>query len=175
METQSPEPRALVRARADLAAGRPDRARDRLTGFLYTLARRAAYREDAYALLGEVHAAMQDLPRAGAAWLLTTREGPEIERAVAAFHARYGHENRAVLHALKPRAPSEAYPPAVQARLLEWGYRFIPYHSRKHPMAAEPLDAPVRGVRPVEVGCALFALGLATFGTLLVLRLLRIL
>jgi len=147
------KPSALDRARADLAAGRPDLARDRLTGFLYTLHRRGEYREEAYALLGEAYFAMKEYARAGAAWLLTTRTGADVDQAVQAFHARYGREPAAVLHQLKAHAPSEAYPPAVQERLKSLGYRYRPYRPRSNPHVLEEFEEKPRGVRPVEVGC----------------------
>lgn len=155
---------ALDRARRDLAAGRPDLARDRLTGFLYTLHRQGEYNQEAYLLLGKVLFAMRDLPQAGAAWLLTERHGPDVDEAVQAFHKRYGRDPLNVLRALKPRAPSEKYPPAVQERLKNWGYRYRPYRPRSNPHAEHELDAePAHGLRPMEFGClaALFALAAA--------------
>ncbi|MBE7465744.1 MAG: hypothetical protein HS116_19900 [Planctomycetes bacterium] len=166
--------RALERARQDLAAGRPDLARDRLHGFLNTLARRGLYRADAYELLGEIHLEMKDLPRAGAAWLLTSKSGPDVERAVAACYARYGKDGTALLQALSPRAPAELYPPDVQARLRAWGYRFRPYRSRKHPRAEEPVEFRTQGLRPAEVGCAIFVLMLTAVAAAFMARVLGI-
>ena len=65
-DDKSAKPGAMERARRDLVDGRPDRARDRITGFLYGLARAGTYREDAYLLLGDAYWAMKDRPRAGA-------------------------------------------------------------------------------------------------------------
>ena len=142
-----------ARARADLDAGRPDLARERLNGCLYTLHRRGAYREDAYVLLGETCFAMKDYARAGAAWLLTTRTGSDVDQALAAFYERYGREPAAVLHQLKPHAPSEQYPPPVQARLQALGYRYRPYRPRSNPHVLEEFEERPQGVRPVEAGC----------------------
>jgi hypothetical protein len=58
------------------------------------LADRVAREHDVEALelLGEVHAAMRDLPAAGAAWFGTRRRGDEVEAAVAAW--REQHQDR---------------------------------------------------------------------------------
>ncbi len=61
---------AVERARADLAAGRAWKARDRLTGHLAD-----SQDPEALELLGEVHYGMGDLPAAGAAWFGTGRRG----------------------------------------------------------------------------------------------------
>lgn len=163
--------KALERARADLDAGRPDLARTRITGYLYTLHRRGEYHEAAYALLGETCAAMRDYAAAGAAWLLTEHAGPEVDRAVEAFHARYGKTPANVLHALKPRAPGEAYPPAVRERLKGLGYRYRPYKPRSNPHVLTELETEKpQGVRPVEVGCLFFVIFVAGMSGLLLLR-----
>ncbi|HYG75445.1 MAG TPA: DUF6584 family protein [Planctomycetota bacterium] len=160
-QDQAPERRprqsALDRARLDLAAGRPDLARDRLTGYLYTLHRRGDFSQDAYLLLGEAHFAMRDYARAGAAWLLTERSGEDTERAVAEFHKRFGRDPANVLQQVKPRAPSEDYPPAVQERLKGWGYRYRPYRPRSNPHAMHELtgEEKQQGLRGIEIGCGL--------------------
>lgn len=153
---------ALARAQEDLDNGRPDLARDRITGYLYTLHRRGEYSQEAYSLLGQVLYAMRDLPRAGAAWLLTERQGPDVDEALTAFHQRYGRDALNVLKAVKPRAPSEDFPPAVQERLKAWGYRYRTYRPRSNPHVSHELDAEPssQGVRPVEIGCALALLTL---------------
>jgi hypothetical protein len=164
---QSPGiPHALQRAQRDLQAGRPDLARDRLTGYLYTLHRRGVYHQDTYVLLGRVLFDMRDYARAGAAWLLTEHSGAEVDTATAAFFKRYGREPAAVLHALKPRAPSEDFPPAVQQRLKSWDYRYRPYRPRSNPHAAHELveeEEKERGVRPIEMGCIWAALLIFAF------------
>lgn len=75
---------AVERARADLEAGRPWMARDRLLGAL-------PHRMDAELvdLLAEVHVAMHDLPAAGALWFVTGRSDPVARDAVAAWGGRY--------------------------------------------------------------------------------------
>ena len=147
---------ALERARADLAAGRPDQARERLTGYLYTLHRAGRYDQTTYLLLGDVCFAMHDFARAGAAWLLTEKTGPEADRATAAFYQRFGRDPANVLMQVKPHAPSEAYPAVVQERLKSWDYRYRPYRPRSNPHALTEKSADDSGekrVRPVELGC----------------------
>lgn len=165
----------MDRARSDLNAGRPDLARDRITGYLYTLHRRGAYEEAPYVLLGEIYFAMKDLPRAGAAWMLTTYAGPERERADAAFNKRYGTDGVNVLKALKPRAPSELYPEPVRERLKSLGYRYRPYRPRSNPHAlTEEQEVAPKTVRPVEMGCIFFMIILATLAALFLIRFLKI-
>lgn len=156
---------ALERARADLASGRPDLARERLTGYLYTLHRAGRYDQQPYLLLGEVYYEMRDFARAGAAWLLTEKSGPEVERATEAFYRRYGRNPHNILKLVKPHAPSEAYPALVQERLKAWDYRYRPYRPRSNPhvLTETPDVQPTKGqLRPVELGCVvtlvLFAL-----------------
>ncbi|WP_157693066.1 DUF6584 family protein [Pedococcus dokdonensis] len=76
---------AVTRARADLAAGREWKARERLVGHLAQ-----EYDAEALELLGEVHHAMRDLPAAGAAWFGTARRGKDVDEAVDAWRERYG-------------------------------------------------------------------------------------
>ena len=73
---------AVERARADLAAGRAWKARDRLTGFL-----RDEYDPEALELLGEVHHTMGDLPAAGAAWFGTSRRGHDVDESIEAWRS----------------------------------------------------------------------------------------
>ena len=81
---EAQESEAVRRARAELEAGREWRARD-------LLARRVAREYDvpALELLGEVHAAMRDLPAAGAAWFGTRRKGEDVEEAVEAWREQH--------------------------------------------------------------------------------------
>ena len=148
---------ALERARADLAAGRPDQARERLTGYLYTLHRSGRYDQPTYLLLGDVYFEMRDYARAGAAWLLTEKSGLDFEKASAAFHQRFGRDPDSVLKQVKPHAPSEAYPPLVQERLKGWDYRYRPYRPRSNPHVlteeSEEAQASKGQLRPVELGC----------------------
>ncbi len=163
---------ALARARKDLLASRPDLARDRVTGFIYTLNRRGEYQEEAYDLLGQIHYAMRDLPKAGGAWLLTEKSGPEVEEAMTAFFERYGTQSVNLLKATKPRAPADLYPEAVRDRLREWGYRYLPYRPRSNPHAdSEWVDQkPQKGLRPIEVGCLI---GVAFLGMMVLMYLIR--
>ena len=146
---------ALERARKDLDAGRPDIARDRLSGYLYTQHRSGRYDQAAYLLYGDALFAMRDLARAGAAWLLTEKTGPDFDTATAAFHTRFGRDPVNVLRVVKPHAPSEDYPPVVQARLKSWDYRYRPYRPRSNPHAIteHSEDEATTGLRPVEFGC----------------------
>lgn len=77
----------LDRARADLAAGRAWKARDRLTGAL-------ADRQDGELLdlLAEVYVGMGDLPAAGALWFVTGREDETSSAAVAAWRERFSSD-----------------------------------------------------------------------------------
>src|SRR5687767_12161264 len=76
---------AVLRARADLDAGREWKARERLVGHLA-----GDYDPEALELLGEVNYAMRDLPAAGAAWFGTTRRGKDVDEAVEAWRERHG-------------------------------------------------------------------------------------
>lgn len=171
----APASGALERARRDLAQGRPDLARERLTGLLYTHHRRGEYREEVYLLLGEVCFAMKDFSRAGAAWLLTTKTGPEVDEALRAFHARHGRDAVNLLKAVKPRVPSELYPPPVGERLKSWGYRYRPYRPRSNPHVLEELQERPKGLRPFEIGCALLVLMATVAAALYLLLVFRIL
>lgn len=87
MSEQTQESRssaAVQRARADLAAGREWKARDRLVGHVAT-----EYDAEGLELLGEVHFAMRDLPSAGAVWFGTGRRGQDVDDAVAAWRERH--------------------------------------------------------------------------------------
>ncbi|GGM67018.1 hypothetical protein GCM10011608_60390 [Micromonospora sonchi] len=70
----------LARARADLAAGRPWKARDRLNGVL-------VHRQDheVLDLLATVHYEMQDLPAAGALWFVLGRDDEAAQRSISAW------------------------------------------------------------------------------------------
>jgi hypothetical protein len=75
---------AVERARADLAAGRAWKARDRLAGHLAD-----SPDPEALELLGEVHYAMGDMPAAGAAWFGTGRRGKDVDEAIEAWRERH--------------------------------------------------------------------------------------
>lgn len=102
----------IDRARADLEAGRPWKARDRLTGWLH----QNPTDQDALGLLGDVYMRMGDEPAAGRALMLTERDDEDTRRAVEAFEARYGN-TAARIQALGVRVPFDRWPPRVQERL----------------------------------------------------------
>ena len=87
VEPSSQPSGAVARARADLAAGREWKARERLVGHLA-----GAYDAEALELLGEVSYAMRDLPAAGAAWFGTARRGEDVDEAVEAWRERHGDQ-----------------------------------------------------------------------------------
>jgi hypothetical protein len=89
---------AVQRARADLAAGREWKARDRLTGHLA-----GEYDAEALELLGEVYYAMRDLPSAGAAWFGTNRRGEDVDQAILAWRERH-HDHFAQMWSSLPRS-----------------------------------------------------------------------
>jgi hypothetical protein len=78
---------SLARPRADLAAGRAWKARDRLIGTL-------THRQDAELLdlLATVHHTMQDLPAAGALWFATGRSDDVAAPAQATWRERHGND-----------------------------------------------------------------------------------
>jgi len=78
---------SIARARADLAAGRLWKARDRLAGLL-------AHRQDfeVLDLLAVVHHEMQDLPAAGALWFVTGRDDDKARNSIVAWRERYGSD-----------------------------------------------------------------------------------
>jgi hypothetical protein len=106
-------------AREDLASGHEWRARDRLAARVARV-----YDVEALELLGEVHAAMRDLPAAGAAWFGTRRRGPEVEQAVAAWRDQHG-DSFAVMWSSLPRPVREhtgnARVDALRRRVEEQG------------------------------------------------------
>ena len=88
-------------------------ARDRLLGTLGTRRGDA----EALLLLGEVYAAMNDLPAAGAAWFLTTKpETGEALAAAAAFSTRYPNPV-ARAQRLPMHRPLSEYPPEAVERV----------------------------------------------------------
>ena len=102
-------PGALQRAREDLAAGRPWKARERLRSYVNAF----PTDEEALELLGEVHYAMGDLPAAGAAWILCERDDERTREAIEALR-----DEPALL---RVRAPLESWPPVVRERLRAFG------------------------------------------------------
>jgi hypothetical protein len=78
--------RVLERARVDVEAGAPWKARDRLQG----LVRLWPADQQVLGMLGEVLCAMGDLPAAGRCWYLTERTGADVDAATAAMERRHG-------------------------------------------------------------------------------------
>ena len=139
-------PEALRRARDDMAAGRPWKARERLRSYLN------AYPTDekALELLGEVHYAMRDLPAAGAAWILCKREDERTREAIEAL----GEEPQL----LRVRAPMDSWPRVVQERLHAFG-------AEPEPEATFP-PAPRKvtiGDRVALAGCVVGLIALGVF------------
>ena len=91
----------MQRARADLAAGREWKARERLVSYLA-----GEYDAEALDLLGEVSYTMRDLPAAGAAWFGTGRRGKDVDEAVEAWRERHG-DHFAQLWSSLPRSVRE--------------------------------------------------------------------
>ena len=104
----------LNRAKEDIAQGRLWKARDRLTGLLSMY----PAEQPVLHLLGEVHFMMGDLPAAGRYWVLTDRQGDDVDAALEALHERFG-EGVSLAQAIPIRAPLALYPPIVQERLGE--------------------------------------------------------
>ena len=78
----------MSRARADLAAGRAWKARDRLTGLLIH-----RQDEEVLDLLATVHQQMQNLPAAGALWFVTGRDDELARSAIEAWQERHGNDH----------------------------------------------------------------------------------
>ena len=160
---------AVERAGRDRDAGRLWKARERL-GSVLSL---DPADQEVLALLGRVHYEMKDLPNAGRYWFLTEAEGPEVEKATAAMHERYGFPE--LLRQLPARTAIAHYPPSVQARLRELQQRAAAQDITWNPGAEAPfaagaargsfrdrvVDAAVVGFF-VVVGPGLSLLGLAT-------------
>jgi hypothetical protein len=79
----------IQRARADLDAGRPWMARDRLVSAL-----RDRQDDEVLDLLAEVHAQLGDLPAAGALWFVTGRDDEISRVALLAWYERHPTDQR---------------------------------------------------------------------------------
>lgn len=107
---------AVSRARVDIAAGRLWKARDRLSA----AARHTPTDQEILELLGEVYFRMGDQPAAWRYWVLTTREGTDVDAAELAFEERYGRAGLADrLSQIPAYEPLADYPSGVRERLVE--------------------------------------------------------
>jgi hypothetical protein len=107
---------SIARARADIEAGRLWKARDRLSAAV----RHAPTDQKLLDLLGEVHFRMGDHPAAWRYWVLTDRQGSDVEAAARAFDERYGRAGVAdQLSQIPAREPLSDYPAGVRERLVE--------------------------------------------------------
>lgn len=103
----------LKRAEADLEAGRPWKARDRLTGALL----HSDADQKLLNALGSVYWEMKDKPAAGRIWFLVDRDDEEAVAARAALFERHGGRAQNVLRQMNVAYALDQYPPAVRARL----------------------------------------------------------
>jgi hypothetical protein len=108
-----PEKPVLARARAEIAAGRLWKARDRLTGAL----RGDPYDQALLDLLGSLYLQMGEQPLAGSHWFLTERSGKDVELARAAFEERFGGDTIELLRVLPLGREIERYPQPARDRL----------------------------------------------------------
>lgn len=134
---------ALVRARADLEAGRAWKARDRLAGLLVD-----RQDDEVLDLLATVHLRMSDLPSAGALLFVLAREEPEAQEAIEAWRERYGD----------PEARWRSIPaPVRSARAIDLdARRAVPPGDGRVRDLPEPAKA-ASDVDPFMLGC-LFSL-----------------
>ena len=136
---------AVERARADLAAGRAWKARDRLVGHL-------ADRQDpeALELLGEVHYTMGDLPAAGAAWFGTGRRGKDVDEAIEAWRERHADHFEQMWRSLPRTVREHPGNPRVEALRRRAGVDRSARTSPK-PGSAGPPEAAGGGIDPAVV------------------------
>jgi hypothetical protein len=111
-------PSVIERARADLSAGEPWRARERLNGAFANDRGNAEVVE----MLGEVYAEMGDLPAAGRWWYLSAVEDARHEEARAAFEARHGHRPDELRGQLPRFSAALPLAPSVRERLGSIGW-----------------------------------------------------
>jgi hypothetical protein len=157
-----PTPRkALERARADVEAGAPWKARDRLQG----LVRLWPADQQVLGMLGEVLFTMGDLPAAGRCWYLTERTGADVDAATAAMEHRHGRGALELTRVLSVVAPIHAYPPSVQVRLFALqdelkarGIKWSPPFSRPPRPRVPPPKLRRRDVVTITIGVVLLAL-----------------
>ena len=162
----SQSPAAIDRARDDLAAQRPWKARERLRSYLKAFPLDAVARD----LLGQTLYDMRDLPAAGALWFLSERDDDDARAAIDALRDEHRRSGAAFRATLDVRAPIEDWPPLVQDRLralqaeaAREGARWDPYA----PRVVEHIEGRVlsaHGDRLVLAGClAALVLALVCF------------
>lgn len=122
---------AAAQARADLAAGREWRARERLVAHLAE-----TYDPEALELLGEVQYAMRDLPAAGAAWFGTGRRGEDVDAAVDAWREQYSDHFPAMWLSLP--APVREHEGNKRVDALRRRAAAVPAPGAETPAAVEP-------------------------------------
>ncbi|SDG55167.1 DUF6584 family protein [Klenkia brasiliensis] len=161
-----PADQTLARARAELAAGRADRARSRLHGLVSTYPHRLDVRE----ALAEAHRADGDQVQAGRWSYLSAARNP---MEVAAFLAAYPGAHQRV-RAMRWAGPEDLAGPVVQARLVE--LRTAAEEATGGPVTwstARPRSAPGPAPASSRVADAAFAAGcfltLAAVGALVVI------
>jgi hypothetical protein len=108
----------VERARADLAAGEPWRARERLNGAFANDRGNAEIIE----MLGEVYAQMGDLPAAGRWWYLSAADDGRHDEARAAYEARHGHRAEEIRGQLPRFGPDLTLAASVLERLEAIGW-----------------------------------------------------
>lgn len=106
-----PADQTLARARAEIAAGRSDRARSRLHGLVSTY----PHRLDVRAALAAAHRADGDRVQAGRwSYLCAEPDPAEVEAFLAAYPG--AHQR---VRAMRWAGPEDAAGPAAHARLVE--------------------------------------------------------
>ncbi|SCX49928.1 hypothetical protein SAMN03159343_2305 [Klenkia marina] len=147
-----PADQTLARARAELAAGRSDRARSRLHGLVSTY----PHRLDVRAALAEAHRADGDRAQAGRWSYLCTDRRPD---EVTAFLASYPGAHQRV-RAMRWAGPEDAAGPAAHGRLVE--LRTAAEEATGGPVTwstARPRSSPGPATAGSRVGGALTATG----------------
>ena len=103
----------IERAKADLDAGRPWKARERLRSYLTA----SPGDQAALDLLGRVQCEMGDLPAAGTSWMLCSRSDADTEAAIDVLRHEHLRSVNGLIDALNVRLPVEDWPPVVRDRL----------------------------------------------------------
>ena len=158
---------AVLRARADLDAGREWKARERLVGHLA-----GEFDAEALELLGEVNYAMRDLPAAGAAWFGTVRRGKDVDEAIEAWRERHG-DHFAQMWSSLPRSVREREGnkrvDALRRRAEQAKAPVTPTDAPRPPGAGSPVDSSAEEGGPdaatiIAVGLAVLFVVCAVIG-----------